>query len=41
MESDITMLHDKLFSFLLGIIVVFLFWVAFKPRYVVIKNGKI
>lgn len=37
MESDTT--YDKIFSFLLGVIIVFLFWVAFKPRYVVIKNG--
>ena len=33
-------LYDKIFSFLLGVIIVFLFWVTFKPRYVVIKNDK-
>jgi len=39
MEYDST-LNDKVFSFLLGVIIVFLFWITFKPRYIIVKNGQ-
>lgn len=33
-------LSDNIVSFLFGITIAVLFWITFKPKYVVIKNGK-
>jgi hypothetical protein len=31
---------DNIMSFILGIFIVMLFWLSFKPKYVIIKNNK-
>ena len=32
--------QDNIVSFMLGILIVLIFWFTFSPRYVVIKNNK-